>query len=376
MIKAINVLALDKDFQIVSMLAYTNLQWTRKYYESGTFSIEIPVNQYRDDMKYIYTKDRREMGLITQRNYIVKGQKLTYSLSGYFLENQLNRRVVYPKATSTNITNQPSWVNMTGKAETVAYEYFNAFKDVQFTYGGNSYESLLGIDAGTDLKRGHDSDHQRDGTALGTKIYTILKPSEMSYRVNYDFLTSKKVFEVWKGVDRTENNTENNNTIVFSTRFGNLKNPNVLIDETKYRNGYVVTVGSSSSSSENEVIVRAGLERATDDSVSDDSYITVSGSSSRNDYPTEAEYIESLHGQGHEKLLTQIKKLNIDFDAQVGSYEYLKDFDLGDKCSIEMPEINLSADAVLIGCYEVSKSGNTTLTLEFGTPILKGATNG
>ena len=64
MIKAINVLALDKDFQIVSMLAYTNLQWTRKYYESGTFSIEIPVNQYRDDMKYIYTKDRREMGLI------------------------------------------------------------------------------------------------------------------------------------------------------------------------------------------------------------------------------------------------------------------------------------------------------------------------
>ena len=235
---------------------------------------------------------------------------------------------------------------------------------------------MLGIDAGTDLKRGHDSDHQRDGTALGTKIYTILKPSEMSYRVNYDFLTSKKVFEVWKGIDRTENNTENNNTIVFSTRFGNLKNPNVLIDETKYRNGYVVTVGSSSSSSDNEVIVRAGLERATDDSASDDSYITVSGSSSRNDYPTEAEYIESLHGQGHEKLLTQIKTLNIDFDAQVGSYEYLRDFDLGDKCSIEMPEINLSADAVLIGCYEVSKSGNTTLTLEFGTPILKGATNG
>ena len=53
-----------------------------------------------------------------------------------------------------------------------------------------------------------------------------------------------------------------------------------------------------------------------------------------------------------------------------GSYEYMTDFDLGDLCSIEIPEINLSAHARLIGCYEVMKSGQWSMTMEFGTPII------
>ena len=73
---AFNVIALDKDFQIVSLIRFTNLQWNRKYYEMGSFSIGIPLEQYSPDIKYIYTKDRPEMGKVTQRNYV---EQLGYS---------------------------------------------------------------------------------------------------------------------------------------------------------------------------------------------------------------------------------------------------------------------------------------------------------
>jgi hypothetical protein len=49
----------------------------------------------------------------------------------------------------------------------------------------------------------------------------------------------------------------------------------------------------------------------------------------------------------------------------------MTDFDLGDVCNLEITEIDISAEARLIGCYEVVKDGVWTMTMEFGTPILK-----
>ena len=72
------------------------------------------------------------------------------------------------------------------------------------------------------------------------------------------------------------------------------------------------------------------------------------------------------------KMSENAKIVNMEFDASSGSYEYMKDFDIGDECTIEIPKMYLSADARLIGCYEVMKSGQWSMTMEFGTPIIKG----
>ena len=45
------------------------------------------------------------------------------------------------------------------------------------------------------------------------------------------------------------------------------------------------------------------------------------------------------------------------------------DFDLGDIVSIEIPEMNLSVNAQIIGCYEVIQNGVWNLDIEFGTPL-------
>ena len=140
---------------------------------------------------------------------------------------------VYPKGTS-NIINSPDWVSKEDDAETVALAYFNAFKSVTFTVNGTSITSALDITSAAGSGRGNIANHERNGEYLGDKLYEILNPSEMSYKVTYDFINNQKVLTVWQGIDRREEQTDNN-PIVFSTKYGNIKNPNILIDNTKYK---------------------------------------------------------------------------------------------------------------------------------------------
>lgn len=359
--KGFNTIALDKNYQIVSLIRSTNLQWSRKFHEAGTFSIQIPIEQYNSSMRYIYTKDRPELGKITQINYVRQQQYKYIQLSGYFMEKTLDRHVVFQNGAS-NVTNAPSWPFQSGKAEDVAYAFFNAFKKLTTA----SASSNLNIISGISLGRGKDSVHYRNGELLGWKIYDILKPSGMSYRVLYDFVESNKKFEVWSGFDRTENNADGNNPIIFATKYGNIKNPNILIDDTEYKNACLNT----NEQTDNDVTTY--VSRATFNAASgDDEYWFLSNSSTlnRNEY-TSSDLAVAMDNEALNALTGYPKIINVEFDAMESSYEYRTDFDLGDLCSIEIPEMDLSAQARLIGCYEVMKSGQWSMTMEFGTPII------
>lgn len=324
--------------------------------------MEIPLAQYNSSYKYIFTKDRTEMGEITQINFINQRGYKAINISGFFLENWLNKRVVYRKGTS-NIVGGPEWMNQEGKSEDVAYTYFNAFKDVSISQSGDTVDCILGIESGQSLSRGKISNHERCGEKLGSKIYSILKPSEMSYRILYDFEENKKVFSVWSGYDRTQDQSENN-PVTFSTRYGNIKNPNILIETTNYCNSCIIDNENNGA-----VYERALLNKSAED----DEYIFsyVKSSVNKNDYDSDTDFYSALDAEGKTDLNERVKLINVEFDAMEGSYDYMEDFDLGDKCNIEIPEVDISADAVLIGCYEVIKKGNHSLTLEFGEPVLR-----
>ena len=285
-------------------------------------------------------------------------------LSGFFEENDLNRHVAYPKGAS-NLVNSPTWVEKSGSAEDVAYAFFDGFKIIST----DVITSVLNMQRADSLGRGNNAVHTRNGEYLGAKIYDILKPSEMSCRVLYDFENSEKKFEVWSGVDRTEANAERNNPIIFSTKYGNIKNPNVLISDDNYKNACVATneqvVGEVASYTSRIVFGEA-------DEAGDYHIAFVKSSLKKSEYSTESVFLTALENEASTELEAMVRITNVEFDTSAGSYEYLKDFDIGDKCTLEIPEIYLSADARIIACYEVIKSGQWSMSLEFGTPIIKG----
>ena len=97
--KPFSLKALDSEFNLVSLITYSSLQWTRKYHEVGQFSVVIDARQYSSDWKYIYTEQRKELGVISQINYQKEEYTSKITLSGYFLESELNKMIVYPLPT-------------------------------------------------------------------------------------------------------------------------------------------------------------------------------------------------------------------------------------------------------------------------------------
>lgn len=356
-----NLIALDCNYQILALLRPTNVQWSRKYHEPGSFSLQLPLEQYLPEIKYIYTKDRPEIGKVIQVNFLGQQGYQYIQLSGYFEENELNRHIVYPKG-SGNIVNSPAWIEKKGSAEDVAYAFFDGFKELS----ANGLTSSLGIERGSSLARGKTADHTRNGEYLGDKIYDILKPSGMSYRVRYNFVDSARTFEVWGGLDRTEENVEQNNPIVFSTKYGNIRNPNVLISEENYKNAGIVINECADGDSE-IVTTRAAFHAADNGRYS---FAAVQSEVNKSDY-TDSDFVTALDNEIENALNEAVKVVNVEFDALAGSYEYMQDFDIGDLCTLEIPEMSLSADARLIGCYEVMKSGQWSMSMEFGTPIIR-----
>lgn len=364
-----NTIALNENYEIISLLRYTNLQWRRKYYEPGTFSMQIPLEQYDENIKFIYTKDRPELGVVTQKNYISRTGYRYIALSGFFLENEVNNMPIYPVGAITNVINQPTWTEISGPSETVALKLFNDFKRLEAEIDNKTVTSYLDISSPTDEERGENVLYTREGGPLGEAMYDVLKESEMSYRVQYDFVNSTKALSIYKGVDRTQDNTEGNNQVKFSTKTGTITDPNILIDETNFRNGIML---ANSYIVNNDTATRHMVQykaNKADDTTNRIEY--VNSIISRGDYSSDAEYEEAIAIDADKNLYSFYTVINVEFDAIEGSYEYMKDFDLGDKCDIVIPEIRLEAEARLIGCYETIKDGNWTLTMEFGTPMIK-----
>ena len=285
-------------------------------------------------------------------------------ISGFFLENELNRHVVYPYGVM-NIKNSPTWIKLSGPAENVAYSFFNGFKRITT----DRFTSLLNISSSESAGRGNRAVHTRNGEYLGSKIYDILRPSGISYRVAYDLLDSAKRFSVWGGKDLTQENKEGNNPVIFSTKYGNLKDPNILIDETGYKNACI------NVHEEEETYTIRIFENPAEDDL-EYAFVYNESQEKKNDYIDtngtlqEDVFLEALDDESKNKLSEHEKTFNLEFNAETGSYVYMQDFDLGDKCDIEVSGV-VRLEARLIACYEVIKAGEWSMSLEFGTPLIK-----
>lgn len=94
----LQVMPLDESFNLVSgPLDYESLQWNRKYYETGDFSMSVLSTDYDPSWAYIYTPFRPEMGIIQKVEFSDTSHtpdgKDTVTVSGFFMDWVLDRLV-------------------------------------------------------------------------------------------------------------------------------------------------------------------------------------------------------------------------------------------------------------------------------------------
>lgn len=335
---------LDKHFNLINTLEYINLQWTRRYYSAGEYSVQIPVYNWDQAAKYIYTPDRPEVGMVQKLELQSGGEGDLLQISGFFAEKWLDDKIIYPT------------LNFNGNVEDAAREIVTRYKeDIPIT---------LGARAGL----GEKIVFQNRGDELATKIYSLLETQELSFSIRHDYLTSENIFTVWRGVDRTQAQTFNNR-VTFSKALGSINELFLNMDDSNFKN-YALGAGQGEGEERRIVIYDAsegGYKRKLWVDARD---------LSQGEELTQAQYDEAIVQRCIEKL-SEYQIIN-ELDVKINPYKpgrtYLVDFDLGDKCDIivNIENFYMQMATRIVEVAEVIKSNDLTVSLTIGnrTPTI------
>ena len=377
---------LDDDYNLVSLISYSALEWDREFNSVGKFIVEGVVGNFdRETWKYVYIEKRKELGKISQVNWKNEDGIKTLTISGVFVEDELNKMICYAKPTnfddagkhaSTSILSKgsPTWVTAEGTADQVAKAFFDGFKQISFrNYEVGDFSGAGGLVTKTfelpiefgAIEPGeyHYSIHNRNNEYLGDKLYDILKESHASIEVVFDYIKRTKTLNIIHGIDRTQDgHADDINPILFTSKNGTIRRASIVTSDTDTKDAMIQT-----SEDETKTIV---LANALPDSAGRFYHEAVR--SNESDFPNDDRGFKlSVMANASTNLNGRKDKINVQFDFVLGSYKYMEDFDLGDIISLEVPEVGISADAQIVSCHEIIKNGVWNLEIEVGTPILR-----
>ena len=341
-----NLLFLNKMFEPCLIIdSFNSLSWARRYYDVGSFSVEIISDIYKNiqdsEAKYLYCTDFKETAILETLDYDDRGSTTIVILTGRFLENLLENRVI--KTTRT----------YRGTTEQIARSIVNDFCI-------NCQYPIEKLQLGTYKGLGQNRIFQVTGEDVKTTLYELLKLDELSYSIDYDFENDELKFYVWQGLDRTEAQ-ENNSWVTFSKNFENIQNDKYSIDETKYKN---IAVVAGQGEGADRTIVEVNKVKSGEDRK--ELYVDARDLQQDEDM-TETEYLNTLKQRGESALQENNRVETTEFEIDPDSnLQYKKDYDLGDKVTYKNEDLNLYIENRIIEIAEVFEDSEKKIDIVFG----------
>lgn len=196
-----------------------------------------------------------------------------------------------------------------------------------------------------------------------------------SYGVKIDFYPKEKKmkFSVIKGIDRSVSGKLIGGTVMFSETLNNIVSAEYTNDSSNYRNVTIVA-GEESDSARKYQLVFAGEEKSgffrrelyTD---ARDLQSEITNEDGESIVVTEEEYKGMLTNRGNEKLAECVilKSLESQIRSDVGStYQYRKDYNLGDTVTIIKESLDLTMDAMVTEVTVTQDVNGYTITPTIG----------
>ena len=342
------LLFLNENFEIKKLVdTFQNFSWQHKYFEPGCFSIETFLEDYAEirenNCKYLCSKDYRETALIETVKYKGSYNNTNVVLTGRFLEQVLEDRVI--KNTFT----------YTGTREEIARKLVNDFciNCENPLFNGN-------LRLGTYKGLGSRIVYQNTGDDIKTALYSLLKVEDMSYSIDYDYTQNTLTFNVWKGLDRTESQSVNS-WAIFSRNFENIEKDEYSKDETQFKNvAYVAGEGIGGD----RIVVE--VNQVANDEDRKELYVDARDLQQKDDM-SDSEYRQTLYQRGLEKLeennRVEITEFEVDINANI---TYKEDFDLGDKVMYKNEDLGIYVENRIVEISEVFEGNEETIEVVFG----------
>ena len=200
-------------------------------------------------------------------------------------------------------------------------------------------------------------------------MYELERTQELSHRLVFDFEENILTFEVWAGLDRTDDQ-EVNSPATFSNAFYNVKNVVYDRDASTVANfAYVAGEGEDADRVIVEVDARTDATQERREIFVDarDLQKTYKDSSGTERTYSNAQYAALLRQRGLEKLdeYAQVEVVNSDIDASA-NLVYMEDFDLGDLCTYQNQDVGIETVKRITEIQEVYEGSKVTLNITFG----------
>lgn len=336
----------NTNFDLVGIIdTATAVIWNRKYYTAGDFEIHAPANDLEISLlqkQYIITKnDSVEFGVIEKLSIEQSEQGEFIKVVGRFGSSILGRRIIF-ETTVLNTTFEDAMRTLV---------YNNAIAS------SISDRNIQNLELGALNGFSESVSFQVSYRNLLVTLQGLSETSGIGYRVRFEPETKKLVFETYKALNRSIEQSINPHAI-FSNDYDNLIASIYQTSDLSYSNvalvggegegidRKMVVVGSASSFDRYEIFVNATEIRMEDEI-------------------TEPEYYAMLAQKGVESLAPRVEY----FEGNVltsGTLNYKQDYDLGDIVTIENSKWGKRINVQITGIIEVYDENGMQVVPTFG----------
>ena len=338
--------------------SFTSLRWVRRYYKSGEFELQCALTDESLSLlareNIIYKKDGTDAGYIEYRNLKedLEGKEILV-VKGRFLTGYLNRRIIW----GTEILNVTSEVAMRTLVNKNCIAPSNVDRIIP-----NLMLSTLNNYLG-------NVDYQVSYANLADELENLSNVSNLGHRVKFDTTNKKIAFEVYKGLDRSVNQSVNPHC-VFSKEFENILEQEYVDSLNDYKN--VNLVGGTGEGIERKFITignSAGLDRFELFTDARDLNNTKTVNEQEVIIP-DVEYFPLLINRGNEKLAENKEIQTFDSKTNLSSnLKYKTDFDLGDIITIVSKKWGITLDSRIPEIEEIYEEAGPQINVTLGNNI-------
>lgn len=360
---------------------FIELQWTRKCFEPGNFTLLMRAKDWDNAIKYIQLKDRPETGIIQKVQYENKPDGEYITASGFFIEKLLDWGMLL---SDTYVQD-----TLVGILSRICYSCFSQFtsglmpgnyQDLPKAMTDNLYCAYVKTFPGADKQR---SLKIPAGEPAGTVIFHLLRAEGYTITATPKFNTEvNEGTEPLIGLELSIRKLEDKSSkIYFNKNLGSVKNIDYMLDDsgvaTKIIGVQTIEKGIDYS---NAIYVRkeGKQQKAITESyeyevnrprdVGGAKPLKVIYTSLEAKAGKEAKVRAQMQRALKLELLNNYKVEHISCDILQDMYRYPDDYDLGDLCTVQLDELALEYSARIVEIREVYHKNICEVEVLLGTP--------
>lgn len=334
------LLALNKDFLQLTYMPYINLQWKRRFFNVGTWSLQMLAKDFDKNTKYVWSPERPEVGIIERIEYSKEVRGEFIQVSGRFLESVLWRTFAYPHVEG----NYSLWELAKNVIEDIPPGTTNVRGSWWYRLEEFGNRIKVSPNASTTIRK----DVVWQNRPIGECLEETLKTLDMGQRFIFHPLTKNFTWEHWQGADHSK-------SVLFTDESTFVTSFTYEYDESGYKNHAVVFYGRNSIGNPYRF----------------DQYTYESGTMGKRCILMNVD--DTLTPQERsQKAIEELANYPIVKSAKIavlqkeGGLFYLKDYNLGDRVGIACHGMQEYFTAFITGIDEVFKRGRHEVKLTIG----------